>query len=159
MVRIKIVAVGKVREKYLSDAIAEYGKRLGRFCALEIAEVGESKNLREGDPALVGRQLAAEAAAIMARIGSGAYLIATDVQGEAPDSAGFARKLGGLIGQAPEIAFAIGGSHGLHEDVRRMAGYRLSMSRLTFPHQLARLILMEQLYRAFKILGNEKYHK
>jgi 23S rRNA (pseudouridine1915-N3)-methyltransferase len=159
MVKIRIVAVGKIKEKYLAEAIGEYQKRLGRFCSLEIAEAAEARNLREGDAACVGRQLLEEAAAIRRRIAPGAYLIAADAGGEELGSEGFAAKLRSVMERPCGVTFVVGGSNGLHADVKRLADYRLSMSRMTFPRQLARLILMEQIYRAFKIIGNESYHK
>ncbi|MDR1439564.1 MAG: 23S rRNA (pseudouridine(1915)-N(3))-methyltransferase RlmH [Clostridiales bacterium] len=159
MVRIRIVAVGKIKEKYISDAIGEYQKRLGRFCRLEIAEAGEARNLREDVPAMVERQLLEEAEGIRRRLAGGGFVIAADAGGEALDSAQFAARLRLAMERASGVTFVIGGSNGLHRDIKRLADCTLSMSRMTFPHQMARLILVEQIYRAFKIIGNESYHK
>jgi len=165
MLKIKVAAVGKLKEKALRDLTGEYIKRLGRYCSLEIIELDdESVPGREsadpGASAAIAKCLKAESARILGRVAPGAYVIALDMtSGAAPDSIGFAKLINELTGRVPEIVFVVGGSHGLHPDVLARADYALSMSKLTFTHQLARLILLEQLYRAFKIIGSEVYHK
>ncbi|MCL2057920.1 MAG: 23S rRNA (pseudouridine(1915)-N(3))-methyltransferase RlmH [Oscillospiraceae bacterium] len=157
--KIKIVAVGKIKERALSELIAEYVKRLGRYCSLEIVEVAdESISARESGPGVM-KFLHIEAGRVLERLRAGSYAIALDMGGAVLDSVAFAGKLDALSGHYPEIAFIIGGSHGLHPDVLECADFVLSMSKLTFPHQLARLLVLEQLYRAFKIINNETYHK
>jgi 23S rRNA (pseudouridine1915-N3)-methyltransferase len=159
MLKIKIIAVGKIKEPALSELIAEYVKRLGKYCAIDIIEVpDESVSARESEAVITRRRLN-EAERILERLRAGAYVIALDIRGESPDSLELSKKIETLTGQYQEIIFIIGGSHGLHRDVLTRSKYILSMSNFTFPHQLARLILLEQLYRSFKILNNETYHK
>ena len=159
MLKIKIVAVGKIKERALSALIGEYTKRLGRYCSLEIIEVpDESIPARESEASIVKR-ISDEAGRVLARVRAGAYIIALGIEGDSPDSEGLARKLNELAVQCPEIYFLIGGSHGLHPGILSRSDYILSLSRLTFPHQLSRLILLEQLYRSFKINNREIYHK
>ena len=159
MLKINIVAVGKIKERALSMMIGEYSKRLGRYCALRIIEApDESVSARESE-ASIQRHLSDEAGRVLGLLRADAYIVALDIKGNPIDSIGLAQKLGALAGRYPEITFIIGGSHGLHPDVLSRSDYVLSMSELTFPHQLARLILLEQLYRSFKIINNETYHK
>lgn len=159
MLKIKIIATGKIKEPALGAMIGEYVKRLGKYCTLGIIEVhDESIPAKEGQ-AVIEKRIHAEAVRILERLKPDSYVIALDVGGDAPDSNAFAQKLGGLTGRYVETAFIIGGSHGLHESVLARADYVMSMSNLTFPHQMARLIIMEQIYRAFKILSKETYHK
>ena len=159
MLKIKIIAVGKLGERALSALTGEYAKRLGRYCSLDIIEVmDESVSARDSE-ALIIRRLSSEAGRVLERIRADAYVVALDIKGESIDSVELSKKINALAGLYPEVAFVIGGSHGLHPDVLTRSDYILSLSRLTFPHQLARLILLEQLYRSFKILNNETYHK
>ena len=159
MLRVQVITVGKLKEKWLSEAVAEYSKRLGRFCRLEIEEVGDERIDVAGGAPGIERGLRREGDRALSRIAPGAYVVVADIRGEAPDSVGFAGKIGALLSQGRGLAFVVGGSHGVHADVLARADWRLSMSRMTFPHQLARLILVEQIYRAFKILADETYHK
>ena len=159
MRHIKVIAVGKLKEKYLVDAAAEYTKRLGRFCKLELIEVAEERMQEDASEALAEAGMKAEAERVLARVRDGSCLIALDVGGTEMDSVVFAETIGKKIDQYPELAFVIGGSAGLHAKLRTAAHFRVSMSKWTFPHQLARIILLEQLYRTFKILNNETYHK
>ena len=144
---IKIVCVGKLKEKYWQDAAAEYIKRLGRFTKLEICE------LAEGTPQ-------SESEAILKKLDPDSYVIALDVGGKSLSSEQLADKIEalGLEGKS-KIAFVIGGSDGYCDNVRARADLRLSFSAFTFPHQLMRVILLEQIYRAYKINSGEKYHK
>jgi 23S rRNA (pseudouridine1915-N3)-methyltransferase len=159
MLRIKIIAVGKLRERHWADAVQEYAKRLSRFCALEILETAEESVPPGAGDALIERHLKTESGRLLEKVREGAFLTALDLNGENPDSPAFARKLQDLMGRRSELLFVIGGSWGLHADVLARTDYRLSLSNMTFPHQLARLLLAEQLYRAFKIIGGEVYHK
>ena len=159
MHRVKVVAVGKVRDKWLSDAIAEYAKRLGRFCRFEIEEVDDERIDTATGSAGVARGLRREGDRALARLAPSAYVIAMEASGDMATSEVFAERLRAQLDKGRELAFVVGGSHGVHADVLARADWRLSMSRMTFPHQLARLMLVEQVYRAFKILANETYHK
>ena len=147
---IKIICVGKLKEKYWQDAAAEYIKRLGRFCKLSITELGESRSDSSEE----------ESSEILSKIEKGDYVIALDVGGKRLSSEGLAEKIRSLgIDGHPNICFIIGGSNGFDDRVRSAADMRLSFSDFTFPHQLMRIILLEQIYRSFKINSGEKYHK
>jgi len=147
---ISIICVGKLKEKYWQDACSEYIKRLSRFCKLEIIELPESKT---DDKAEESRE-------IISKIPKGAYVIALDVGGKSLSSEGLAKKMSSLgTAGTSHICFIIGGSNGFDDSVRSASDFRLSFSSFTFPHQLMRVILLEQVYRAFKINANEKYHK
>lgn len=143
---ITVICVGKLKEKYWTDGCAEYIKRLGRYCTLQIDE------LKESDPA-------AEGAAILKRLKTDDYVIALDMAGGMADSESFAEKIDTLKASGKRIVFMIGGSDGLSNPVKERADCRLSFSKMTYPHQMMRVILLEQLYRCFKIINNEKYHK
>ena len=159
MRRVKVIAVGKLKEKYLVDAAAEYIKRLGRFCKLECVEVTDEKIPEDAAISQVETALKLESDRVLAKVRNGACLIVMDVDGVEMDSVSFAEELGKKIDAYPEIDFVIGGSMGLHATLRAAADMRVSMSQWTFPHQLARIILLEQLYRSFKIQNGETYHK
>ena len=156
---IKIIAVGRIKEKYLTDAIHEYVKRLTRFCKFEIVEVEDEKMPREASPAQILAGIKVEGDRVKTRISDRAFVIVMDVKGNEMNSETLAERLSDAVDSFPEIVFIIGGSAGLHPDLIRLADIRLSMSKLTFPHQLARLILTEQIFRAFKIINHEIYHK
>ncbi len=147
---IDIVCIGKLKEKYWQDAAAEYIKRLSRFCKLSVTELPESRSDSKEE----------ESRDILARVPKGSYVIALDVGGKALSSENFAKKISDLALEGrSDICFVIGGSNGFDDSVRKAADFRLSFSAFTFPHQLMRVILLEQIYRAFKINNNEKYHK
>ena len=147
---IDIVCIGKLKEKYWQDAAAEYIKRLSRFCKLSVTELPESRSDSKEE----------ESRDIMAHVPKGSYVIALDVGGKALSSENFAKKISDLALEGrSDICFVIGGSNGFDDSVRKAADFRLSFSAFTFPHQLMRVILLEQIYRAFKINNNEKYHK
>lgn len=147
---IQLICIGKLKEKYWQDACAEYLKRLTRFCKFTVTELAESKSDSKDE----------ESAAILERIPKGAYVIALDVGGKRFSSEGLAGKISELaLSGKSDICFIIGGSNGFNDDVRRTADLRLSFSDFTFPHQLMRVILLEQVYRSFKINAGEKYHK
>jgi len=158
--KITIIAVGKLKEKYLKEGIAEYSKRLSRFCDLNIIEVADEQapeNLSSAQEEQVKKR---EAERILKRVSSGSFLIVLDVKGKKLDSEGFASKLRSLfLSGNSNITFVIGGSLGLDGELLRKADFSLSLSDMTFPHQLTRLILLEQLFRAFKIINGEPYHK
>ena len=158
MQRITLVCTGRLKEKFYEEAAAEYVKRLGRFCRLEIVELPEQRLRQEPSPAEVRQALAREAEAIRAKLPPGALLAALCVEGELQSSEAFSRLLdpgGGEKG----LAFVIGSSYGLDDSIKRQARVRLSMSPMTFPHHLARVMLLEQIYRGFQIRSGGRYHK
>ena len=158
IVKITVIAVGKIKEKFYTDAIAEYSKRLSRYCRLEVIQVADEKT---PDGASEERQIKEkEGSRILAQIKDGAYVIALAVQGTMLSSEQLASKLNklGLDGQS-QIVLIIGGSLGLSDEVLKRADYHLSFSPMTFPHQLMRVILLEQIYRSYRIISGEPYHK
>jgi 23S rRNA (pseudouridine1915-N3)-methyltransferase len=159
-VTINIIGVGKLKETYLKDAQKEYLKRLSRFCGVRVLEVDEEKAQESASPAQEAMVRQKEAGRIKKAIGKGTATIALALEGEELSSTGFSEYLNNLmIDGKSDITFIIGGSTGLDPSVIREADYRFCLSKLTFPHQLARIILLEQIYRAFKILNHETYHK
>ncbi|HIV34052.1 MAG TPA: 23S rRNA (pseudouridine(1915)-N(3))-methyltransferase RlmH [Candidatus Blautia intestinigallinarum] len=158
--KITIVTVGKIKEKYLKDAIAEYGKRLSRYCKLEIVETADEKT-PDGASELMEQQIRRkEGERIEKYLREDAYVIALAIDGKMLSSEEFSEKIGSLgVSGVSHIIFIIGGSIGLDEQILRRADYRLSFSKMTFPHQLMRVILLEQIYRAYRILNHEPYHK
>lgn len=157
---IKIITVGKLKEKYLKQGIAEYEKRLGSYCKLQILEVADEKapeNLSEKEMEQVKEK---EGERILAKIPDISYVFALAIKGKEYDSVEFSRQIEGLgIRGQSHLVFVIGGSLGLSEAVLRRADEKISFGRLTYPHQLMRLILVEQVYRAFRIMKGEPYHK
>lgn len=160
MVRITIYCVGKIKERYLSDGIGEYAKRLRRYCRLTFREVADEPAPDGASEAEEEKIRRTEGERLLGAIPPDAYVIALDLRGEMLDSVEFAGKLGQIaLSGKSHIAFVIGGSLGLSDDVIARSDMRLCFSKMTFPHQLMRLILSEQIYRAFRILRNEPYHK
>ena len=157
---IRIIAVGKLKEKYWRDAVSEYVKRLGAYCSIEITEVRESRlpaNPSAADEAAVK---VAEGEDILRYISKGDYVITLEIKGKKLSSEQLADKMESLaLGGKSNVAFVIGGSLGLSPEVSRRADFKLSFSDMTFPHQMMRVILLEQIYRSFKINRNETYHK
>lgn len=158
--KISIVCVGKMREKFYREAMAEYAKRLSRYCRLEILEEEDEKTPDGASQALEEQIRLKEAKRILSRLKEDAYIIALEIQGKKMDSVEFAEMIEklGIQGKS-HIQFVIGGSLGLHESVLRLAHLRLSFSDMTFPHQLMRVILLEQIYRGYRIISGEPYHK
>ncbi|SNS53157.1 23S rRNA (pseudouridine1915-N3)-methyltransferase [Anaerovirgula multivorans] len=157
---ITIISVGKLKEKYLKLGIDEYSKRLTRYCKLSIAEVPDEKapeNLSDAEIETIKRK---EGESVLRYIKEGMYVIALDIKGKMLSSEKLASHLEnlGITGNS-NIAFVIGGSLGLSKEVLKRSDYKLSFSPMTFPHQLMKLILLEQIYRAFRIIKNEPYHK
>lgn len=144
--RIRIVAVGKIRQPFYKDAIDEYSRRLKPFCKIAVSEVSES-----GDPGAEGEK-------ILKLLKEGGYSIALDERGDLITSVEFSRKLERIFIEGKEPVFILGGIKGLSEEIKRSASQIWSFSRLTFTHELARVILFEQIYRAFKIMRGEPYH-
>lgn len=158
--KITILCVGKIRERYLKEGIDEYAKRLSRFCSLQITEVGDEQAPVSLSAAQEEQVKKKEAARVIARLKESAFLIALDARGEKMSSEGFASALEACFtGGKSDITFVIGGSLGLDAELIKKADRVLSLSDMTFPHRLARLILLEQLFRAFKIINGEAYHK
>lgn len=144
---IKIICFGKIKEEYLKKLISDYQKRISRYHRIEIIELNDYNNLQK------------EAVDISKHINNQDYVIALDIQGENISSEELARKIDNTFLSHSTITFIIGSSYGLDETIKLRANYRLSFSKLTFPHGLFRGILLEQIYRSFKILNNETYHK
>lgn len=145
MNKVNIVCVGKIKEEYLRSACAEYVKRLSRFCKLEIKELAEGRTIREEAPSVLNA--------------AKGYKIALCVEGETLSSPALADRIKKLTDRGEEISFIIGSSCGLDEAVKQSADLRLSFSPMTFPHQLMRVILLEQIYRSFMIISGSEYHK
>ena len=160
MLNVTILAVGKIKEKLLSDAIDEYSKRLGRYCRLETIRVKDDPtpdNPTDKERDIV---LKREGERLIEKIPKGAYIIPLCIEGKQKSSEEFAKIMSEIpSGGKSEVAFIIGGSMGLWDRIKDMADIKLSFSKMTFPHQLMCVILLEQLYRAFNISGGGKYHK
>lgn len=157
---ITVLCVGKLKESYLREAAAEYQKRLSAFCRLEIVEVDEERLPDSPSPAQITRTLEAEGNRLLAKIPGGAAVFALCIEGKEMSSPALTETLDKLaVGGYGHTVFIIGGSWGLSDEVKRAATHRLSMSPMTFPHQLARVMLLEQLYRAAQISSGGKYHK
>ena len=160
MQRVTVLCVGKLKEKFYLEAAAEYVKRLQRFCKLELVEPPESRLPESPSPAEVQRALAAEAAAIRERLPKGGAVIALCIEGKPCSSVELSRRMEELaVAGKTQLTFLIGGSVGLDESLKWQADWRLSMSPMTFPHHLARIMLLEQIYRAYQISAGTKYHK
>ena len=158
--KITCVTVGKIKEKYLTEAIREYGKRLSRYCRLEIVELADEETPDGAGAAEEAAIRDREGERILKAIKEDAYVIALAIEGKMLDSVELSRKIEAFgTGGVSHIVFVIGGSLGLSSAVMKRADYALSFSKMTFPHQLMRVILLEQIYRSFRIMKNEPYHK
>ena len=156
---ISVICVGRIKESFYRDAIAEYSKRLSGYCNFRIIEVDDESDqgFNSGDASVI---LSREADRILKQIKPGMYVITLEIKGKKTDSEGFSEMLSDLfVSGRSDIAFVIGGSNGLDRLVSQRADYKLSFSDMTFPHQLMRVILSEQIYRAFRIMRGEPYHK
>ncbi len=160
--KITIIAIGKIKEKYLKEAIDEYTKRLSKFCSLNIIEINESIAKVEND-ANINKVIEEEGLEILSKISSlsnNVFIFALDIDGKELSTIELHKKISDIkLNSISEFIFIIGGSYGLSNKVKSIANLRLSFSKLTFPHQLFRVILLEQIYRVFKIDNNEPYHK
>ena len=150
---IKIVCVGKIKEKYFKDAINEYIKRIGKYTKLEIIEINDLDRLNINDI------LKKEEEAILKHIKDRDYVVTLEIEGIKMNSIELASKIDNMLFKNSNITFVIGGSYGLSDEVKNRSNFKLSFSDFTFPHQLFRVILLEQIYRSFKINNNESYHK
>lgn len=161
MLKINIICIGKIKEKYFTDALGEYAKRLTAFCKFSVIELNEER-IRSNTPneAQIAEVIEAEGRRILQKVGAADYVAAMCIEGRLLSSEELSETLdkAALSGKST-VDFIIGGSYGLSDEVKRRADLRLSMSKMTFPHQLARVILSEQIYRAFEISTNGKYHK
>lgn len=160
MLAVKLICVGKLRERFYADAMAEYAKRLGAYCRFEVTELAEERLPEAPSPAQIVAALDREAAEILKNIPKDAYVVAMCVEGRQIPS----EEMAELIMERersgrPKLCFVIGGSFGLAEGIKKHADLRLSMSKMTFPHHLARVMLAEQIYRGFKIKEGSRYHK
>ena len=160
MLNVMIICVGKLKEKFWTDACNEYAKRLKGFCSFSIIEVDEEKLPDTPSPAQIQNKIPKEGQRIIAKIPKNAKIISMCIEGKQKSSEKFAKEISDLaLNGASTLAFIIGGSWGLSQNVKNLSVMRLSMSEMTFPHQLARVMLCEQIYRAFQITSNGKYHK
>lgn len=158
--KITLITVGKIKEKYFTDAIAEYAKRLSRYCKLEIVEVADEKTPDGVSEAIENQIKEKEGDRILAKVPDGAYVVALAIEGKQLDSEELADKMEKWnVNGVGHLVFIIGGSLGLTPKVLNRADFKLSFSKMTFPHQLMRVILLEQIYRSFRIRNNEPYHK
>ena len=169
--KINIISVGKIKENFIRDAISEYSKRISKFCTLNIIEVGEVVAKVENE-SNIKKVLELEGKEILLKIDDGSkgskngnnlsnsYIFILDIDGKELSTIDFKNKISDIkLNGISDITFIIGGSYGLSDDVKKRANMRLSFSKMTFPHQLFRVILLEQIYRVFKIENNEPYHK
>ncbi|MDO4315011.1 MAG: 23S rRNA (pseudouridine(1915)-N(3))-methyltransferase RlmH [Oscillospiraceae bacterium] len=160
MQKVSVICVGKLKEKFYADAAAEYVKRLSRYCKLNIVELPEERLPDDPSPALIDAALAKEAEAIRAKLPPSSSLIALCVEGRMRSSEELARLMAAWANRGEkQLVFLIGGSFGLHPSIKAEAWAQLSMSPMTFPHHLARVMLLEQIYRAYQINAGTKYHK
>lgn len=158
--KITVIAVGRIKEAFFRDAVSEYAKRLGRYCRLEIIETADEKTPDGASAALEEAIMEKEADRILGKLPEDAYTIVLDIVGKKMDSVAFGKKIEQLgISGNSHIAFIIGGSLGLHEKIKKKADLAVSFSDMTFPHQLMRVILLEQIYRGYRIIKGEPYHK
>lgn len=158
--KITIIAVGRIKERFYRDAVAEYEKRLSRYCRLDICEVADEKTPDGASAAEEAAILDKEADRILSRLDQDSYVITLEIDGKKLDSVAFGKKIEQLgVSGKSHLSFVIGGSLGLHDKVKRRADMAVSFSDMTFPHQLMRVILLEQLYRGYRIIKGEPYHK
>ena len=160
MLNVTLIAVGKLKERYLTDACAEYEKRLGAYCRLRVVEVDEHRLPQNPSEAQIRAGIEAEGREILSRIPAGSYLIPLCIEGKQLTSEEFSQTLDrAAVDGKSSIVLLIGGSYGLWEELKKKGDLRLSMSPMTFPHHLARVMLLEQLYRAYQIDAGTRYHK
>lgn len=158
--KITLITVGKIKEKYLKDAIAEYSKRLSRYCKLEIIEVADEKTPDNASETVEDSIRDKEGERILKYVKDDAYVVTLEIKGKLLTSEELAEKIDKLgIQGTSHIIFIIGGSIGLGKEVLKRSDYALSFSKMTFPHQLMRVILLEQIYRSYRIISHEPYHK
>ncbi|MCR5837132.1 MAG: 23S rRNA (pseudouridine(1915)-N(3))-methyltransferase RlmH [Lachnospiraceae bacterium] len=158
--KITVLCVGKIKEKYFLSAIAEYSKRLSKYCKLNVIEVADEKTIENASDAQLNIIKEKEGERLLKNISDDMFVVTLEINGEMLDSVGLSKKINDITVRGnSHICFVIGGSVGLHNFVSNRADFKLSFSKMTFPHQLMRVILLEQIYRSFRILNNEPYHK
>ena len=150
---IKIITVGSIKEKYLKDAIDEYKKRLSKYNNIDIIELKDEEKVEEEKAKEI------EGEKILNKVQDKDYVITLEIEGKELTSPELANKINNILIENSNITFIIGGSYGLSDKVKERANYHLSFSKMTFPHQLFRVLLLEQIYRSYKIINNESYHK
>lgn len=150
---IKIICVGKLKEKYWKDAVLEYSKRISKYTKIEVIEVSDYNS---ND---INTILVQEKNDIVKYIGDRDFVITMEIEGKQLDSVELAKKIDSIYLNYSNITFIIGGSYGMHDEIKKRSNYALSFSKMTFPHQMFRIMLLEQIYRCYKILNNESYHK
>jgi len=156
---IRLLVVGKLKEQYWKDAVNEYCKRISKYSNIEIIEINEEKiSIENESNMIISKNL--EGKRILEKINEKDYVILTEINSNMLNSIEFSKKLENIMNDSnSKINFIIGGSYGVSEEIKQRANYKISFSKMTFPHQMARVILLEQIYRAFKIMHNERYHK
>ena len=160
MLHINIICVGKLKEKYLQDALSEYSKRLSKYCNLNIIELPDEKLPNNLNDSLINQIKQKESNNILSHIENGSYVLALDLKGKQFSSEEFSKKITDIsLNSFSSITFIIGGTLGLYENVLKNSNELICFSKMTFPHQLIRIFLLEQIFRAFKISNNETYHR
>lgn len=159
MLSVKLICIGKLKEREYAALCSEYLKRLSRYCRAEVLQLEEHRLPERPSEAQIAEALRREADAIRAAIPRGAYSVALCVEGKGQTSEAFAEKLEAVAQMSDKLCFLVGGSHGLDETLKREVSFRLSFSQMTFPHHLFRVMLLEQIYRAFAINSGSQYHK
>ena len=150
---IKIITVGQLKEKYLKEAVEEYTKRIKKYSNIEVIEIKDEGLVEEA------KAIKLEGEKIKKYISDRDYIVTLEIEGKQVSSTEFADKINNMLIENSNIVFIIGGSYGLSDEIKQISKFKLSFSKMTFPHQLFRVILLEQIYRGFKILNNESYHK
>ncbi len=159
MIKVTLIALGKLKEKYLTEAVAEYKKRLSRYCNFEIIEIEPVRLPEKPSENEINNALMKEAELVLKKISGDSEVISLCVEGKGFSSPDFAKKIGGYADFGKNITFIIGSSYGLSDKIKKLSNLKLSLSEMTFPHQLFRVMLLEQIYRAFKIIEGSAYHK
>lgn len=159
MIKVTVIALGKLKEKYLTEAVNEYKKRLSRYCNFEIVEIEPVKLPEKPSQSEIDIALSKEAELILKKISADSLVISLCVEGKELSSPEFAEKIRENSNLGKNLTFVIGSSYGLSEKIKKSSDLRLSLSEMTFPHQLFRVMLSEQIYRAFKIIEGSAYHK
>lgn len=159
MINVTVIAVGRLKEKYLREGCQEYIKRLGGYAKVSVIEIDEERCSANPSAAEIEGVTKKEGERIIARLPKGAAVIPLCIEGTQYSSPDFSRLIEGISQTSSSICFVIGGSYGLSDAVKSLGRHRLSFGKMTLPHQLARMVLLEQIYRAFSISGNSKYHK
>ena len=159
MIKVSVIAMGKLKEKFLRDAVEEYKKRLSRYCSLEILELEPIKLSDKPSAQEINSALEKEAQIIIKKIPQNSEIVPLCVEGTGISSENFAQNIDKTVSNGKNITFIIGSSYGLSDNVKKLGSFKLSLSKMTFPHQLFRVMLLEQIYRAFKINEGSTYHK